>query len=72
MKRLIEQSLLLHPFLKRLGIIVIALLLAIITNYFIPGAGTFICFLILGSIVGYLSSDRKDVLINGILFGAFF
>ncbi len=72
MKRLIEQSLLPHPFLKRLGIIVIALLLAIITNYFIPGVGTFICFLILGSILGYLNNIRKDIIINGILFGASF
>ncbi len=72
MKRLIEQSLLPHPFLKRLGIIVIALLLAIITNYFIPGVGTFICFLILGSILGYLNNIRKDIIINGIIFGASF
>ena len=72
MKRLLEQSISTHSFLKRLGIIAIAFVLAVVFGFFISGVSIFICFLILGGITGCLSNDRKDAFINEILFGVFF
>jgi hypothetical protein len=56
---------------KRIIVIACAILLAVISNYFIAGWYNIIPWSIAAIILGYLNLDRKGALINGALFGYF-
>ena len=56
---------------KRIAIILTSLLLGIISFYLFVGWYNIIPWTIVALLIGYLTSKRKDTIINGALFGYF-
>ena len=57
--------------LKRILIIIAAILLAIVSYYFFVGWVNIIPWAVATIVIGYMSLGRKDTIINGALFGYF-